>query len=426
MRTTTFVTLLGAAALSVLAGCTVKNVDQPALAGPSTFAHSITMFAERNTLTQNGVDFTDIRVTSLGPNGQSESIPLRAQVFVDGVAQDYGTLSTKNLVTPTTIRYTAPAASSNSASQLAETVTIAVTPTLSGDFRGEMARQIDIRLEPQGVILPTNPNLVANFTFSPASPQVLQAASFDASTTTNNGTPCLQQCTYAWDFGDGSTGAGITTTHQFRTAGNALVTLRVTDSRGATASTAKQVPVAAPTPPTAQFRISPTPAPVGVPVFFNASESQAILPRTITSYSWDFGDGTTGSGVTQSHTYAGAGAFIVVLEVRDDAGASARATQTLTVGNGGGVSPVAALTATPISGKPNQRVVFDASASTPSTGATITQYKFDFGVGDTPLITPTPQQSHVYTSVGTFVASVEVTDSNGRTATKTVTITITP
>jgi PKD repeat protein len=426
MRSTTFLTLIGAAALAALAGCTVKGVDQPALAGPSTFAHSIVLFAERNTLTQNGVDFTDIRVTSLSPTGQSEAVSLRAQVYVDGVAQDYGTLSSKNLVTPTTIRYTAPAASTNAAGQQSQTVTIAFTPTISGDFRSEFARQVDIRLEPQGVILPQNPNLVANFTASPQSPKVLEVTAFDASTSTNNGTPCLQQCTYAWDFGDGTSSAGLTTTHQFRTAGSAVVTLRVTDSRGATASKTQSVVVQAPTPPTVQFRISPTPAPVGVSVFFNASESQAIPPRTITSYSWDFGDGSTGTGVTQAHTYTGAGIYTVVLEVKDDAGASNRSTQNLTVGGGGGVNPVAQLTGTPTAGKPNQRVVFDASGSTPSTGAVITQYKFDFGVGETPLITTNPQQSWTYTSAGTFVASVEVTDSNGRTATKTVAITITP
>jgi len=38
MRTTTYVSLLGAAVLVAVAGCTVKDVDQPALAGPSTFA----------------------------------------------------------------------------------------------------------------------------------------------------------------------------------------------------------------------------------------------------------------------------------------------------------------------------------------------------------------------------------------------------
>lgn len=424
MRTTTFIAVWGAAALAVLSGCTVKSVEQPALSGPSTFAHSIVLFAERNTLTQNGVDFTDIRVTSLGPDGQSESVPLRAQVYVDGVPQDYGTLSTKNLTTPTTVRYTAPPSSSIAAGQVAQTVTIAFTPTLSGDFRNEFTRQLDIRLEPQGVILPTNPNLAPAFTVTPASPQVLQTTTFDASTTTNNGSACLLACTYAWDFGDGGTGAGMTTTHQFRTAGNTVVTLTVTDSRGATASKTQSVTVAAPTPPTAAFRMSPTPAAIGTPVFFNASESQAIQPRTVVSYSWDFGDGTTGSGMTESHTYTGAGVYTIVLEVRDDAGASQRATQTLTVGGGGGINPVAALTSSSTTVVRNTRVVFDASGSTPSTGATIVQYKFDFANGEPPYVTTNPQQSFTFQTPGVYAVSVEVTDSKGKTATKSVTITV--
>ncbi len=181
MRATTFVTLLGAAALAAVAGC-VKDVDQPALAGPSTFAHSIIMVADRDTLTQNGLDFTDIRITSLSPSGQSENIALRAQVYVDGVPQDFGTLSTKAPITPGTIRYTAPPASTLPAGQVPTIVTIAVTTASSGDFRAENIRQIDIQLLPQGIILPTNPNLVANFTFTPSTPQILQTVSFDAST----------------------------------------------------------------------------------------------------------------------------------------------------------------------------------------------------------------------------------------------------
>src|SRR4051812_7718627 len=212
MRNTTHFLALAIAALTGLAGCTVKDVDTPALAGPSTFAHSLVMVADRNTLTQNGVDFTDIRITSISPTGQSENLSLRAQVFVDGVAQDFGTLSTKSPITPATIRYTAPAASTLAAGQVPETVTIAVTPSSSGDFRGEVARQLDLRLVPQGIILPSNPGLVPAFTFSPASPQAFQSATFDASTTTNGGTACNSACSYAWDFGDGSTGSGITAT----------------------------------------------------------------------------------------------------------------------------------------------------------------------------------------------------------------------
>ncbi len=115
-------------------------------------------------------------------------------------------------------------------------MTIQVVPFDSGDFRGEFRREIDIRLVPQGIILPTNPNLVATFTFTPAAPQVLQTVSFDASTTTNNGTACVS-CVHLYvEFRRRHQRArGKTTTHQFRTVNNFNVTLTVTDARGATA-----------------------------------------------------------------------------------------------------------------------------------------------------------------------------------------------
>ncbi|HEX8031629.1 MAG TPA: PKD domain-containing protein, partial [Vicinamibacterales bacterium] len=235
MRITKLFTLLCAAAVSV-SSCTVKDIDAPALAGPSTLAHSIQLTADRDTLTQNGVDFVDIRIVSIGANGQSESIPLRAQVYVDGIAQDFGVLSTKTPITPTTIRYTAPAgASLPGVQQTATTVTIGVTPTSSGDFRSELTRQIDLKLVPQGIILPTNPNLVAAFTFAPAAPLALQTVTFDASTSTNNGVACGINCVYSWNFGDGSTGSGQTIGHNFVKTGAYVVELTVTDSRGAQA-----------------------------------------------------------------------------------------------------------------------------------------------------------------------------------------------
>lgn len=423
MRTTTFVTLLGAAALAAVAGC-VKDIDQPALAGPSTFAHSIIMVADRDTLTQNGVDFTDIRITSLSPDGQSENIPLRAQIYVDGVANDFGTLSSKTPITPTTIRYTAPPAANLSTTQVATVVTIGVTPSNNGDFRAETTRTIDIRLTPQGIILPTNPNLVAAFTFTPAAPQAFQTVAFDASTSTNGGVSCSTLCSYSWDFGDGTSSTGLTTTHQFRTAGTFSVTLTVTDQRGASATKANSLQVAAPTPPTAAFTISPTPAPTNVDVFFNASGSKPAAGRTITSYSWAFGDGSTGSGVTTSHRFAGSGTFTVTLMVTDDASATAQIAQPLTVG-GSAANGLAAFTVTPSAPKVGQQVTFDASTSTSSTGGSIVSYKYTYGDG-TEETTGSPVQSHTYTTAATVNVTLQTTDSNGKTSTKTQSLTIAP
>jgi hypothetical protein len=50
---------------------------------------------------------------------------------------------------------------------------------------------------------------------------------------------------------------------------------------------------------------------------FNAAASTGA-----TSYSWDFGDGNTGSGVNTTHTYASAGSYPVVLTVSNSCGSS--------------------------------------------------------------------------------------------------------
>lgn len=427
MRITTYVSLLGAAALAAVAGCTVKSVEQPAFAGPSTMAHSITMVADRDTLTQNGIDFADIRITALGPDGQSENIPLRAQVTVDGVPQDFGTLSTKTPITPTTIRYTAPPPSAVAAAQTAQTVTIQVVPFNAGDFRGEFRREVDIRLVPQGVILPSNPNLTAAFTFTPAAPQVMQTVSFDASTSTNNGSPCLSACVYSWNFGDATSGTGQTTTHQFRTINNFNVTLTVTDGRGASALVTKQVPVAAGTPPTAVFTISPATPGVGQDVFFNATQSAPAAGRTITSYDWSFGDGTTASGVVQSHKFTAPGAYQIQLTTTDDAGSIGRSAPTsLQVGPIVTATPTASLVLTTTAPKAGQPTAFNASASRPGSGANITSYTFNWGDGSPDEIQTNPLQTHVYTAAGSFVATVTVTDSLGRTASAQVNVTVVP
>jgi hypothetical protein len=52
---------------------------------------------------------------------------------------------------------------------------------------------------------------------------------------------------------------------------------------------------------------------------------------SIVTYAWDFGDGTTGSGVTVTHIYPSAGDFTVTLTVTDDDGMTGSDTATITV-----------------------------------------------------------------------------------------------
>ena len=79
-------------------------------------------------------------------------------------------------------------------------------------------------------------------------------------------------------------------------------------------------------PPTASFTFNVT----DLMVSFNAGAS-SDPDGSIVSYAWNFGDGTNGSGVTTSRTYAAAGTYNVTLTVTDNEGATGTLTQSVTV-----------------------------------------------------------------------------------------------
>lgn len=417
--------LIATVAATAFSACTVKSAEPPPLAGPSTFAKDLNMKASPDVLTQNGSDRSTITVEAKDPSGKGIELVLRAEIQVNGVTQDFGSLSTKRRTTDTSGRadfvYTVPAAPPPGAVPTAQIVTIAVTPE-STDYGAEFTRSVDIRVLPQGTI--GNSSLVPSFTVAPAAILAFDKATLDASATTNQGIVCNTACTYSWDFGDGTTGSGMITTHEFRSSGGKTVTLTVTDSGGFRASTFKTVTVGAPTPPTAGIVVSPTGASgVGQDVFFNASASKPAVGRTIVSYSWNFGDGESGSGATTSHRYSATGTYSVVVTVTDDAGATAQATTTVSVTAG---LPTVSLTFLPAAPKVNQPVFFDASGSTAVSGSTIASYTFNWGEGGVTETSNVGTQSHAYGSTGTFVVTLVVTDSVGRSATKQVSVTVVP
>ncbi|MCS7182351.1 MAG: S8 family serine peptidase [Thermoanaerobaculum sp.] len=81
-------------------------------------------------------------------------------------------------------------------------------------------------------------------------------------------------------------------------------------------------------PPVARFTYSCN----GLTCTFDGSSSSDDVG--ISSYSWNFGDGTTGTGVTTSKTYAASGTYSVTLTVRDTAGQTGSQTQSVSVSSG--------------------------------------------------------------------------------------------
>ncbi len=133
---------------------------------------------------------------------------------------------------------------------------------------------------------------------------------------------------YSWNFGDGSTGTGTTPSHTYAHAGSYTVALTVTDGFGSTASTSKSVAVSGV--PSAKITVGTAHPVVGSPTALSGASS-TDTGSTITSYSWKFGDGGTGSGAAVSHKYTKNGSFTVSLTVTDASGATSTASQSVTI-----------------------------------------------------------------------------------------------
>jgi len=332
-----------AACLVLLTGaaCTVHQAaSAPPLTGPSGLAQSVTISATPDSITRDGQSQSAIVVRVIDANGQpAGGVALRMDMLVGGTLVDFGTLDTRTIVTGTdgraTTVYTAPPALPTSSTfSNTSRVTISATP-IGGNAQLSLPFTTDIRLMPQGVILPPAGTPTASFLTSPSTLLAGVAGNFDASASVP-GTGANTIVLYAWSFGDGTGGTGQTTTHTFASGNTFNVTLTVTNDRGVSASLTQAVTVATSALPTPAFNTSPVAPGVGETVFFNASASTAAPGRTITSYRWAFGDGGSANGNAVSHAYLAAATYVVTLSVTDDLGQSSATSQSVKVGTPAG------------------------------------------------------------------------------------------
>lgn len=204
----------------------------------------------------------------------------------------------------------------------------------------------------------------------------------------------------SWTFGDGSSSTASTPSHVYASAGTYTVTLRVSNAAG-TSQTSRNVSVSAQQVAlSAAFTFSPSNPTTATTVYFD--DDSAGSP---TSWSWNFGDGTTSTAASPSKIFSNAGTYSVRLTVYRS-GASSTTTRSVTVVSSAPAEPAvsAAFDFTPSSPVPGTDVQFyDRSSGSP------TSWTWSFGDGGT---SNAKNPSHRYGSAGTFTVRLTVSNAS--------------
>ncbi len=149
-----------------------------------------------------------------------------------------------------------------------------------------------------------------------------------------------QAGTWEWDFGDATTSNEANPVHTFNQYGDYEVCLTYTTSTGCTATSCQTFSLTDPADCEAHFWTSAFPAdsigidsigiidPVGTGLTVSFWDCSLGSP---TDWTWDFGDGNTGSGPFIDHTYAAAGTYTVCLTITNDAGCESTTCQDIIV-----------------------------------------------------------------------------------------------
>ncbi len=227
------------------------------------------------------------------------------------------------------------------------------------------------------------------------------SVAFDASASRG-----LGELVTRWDFGDGATSDAAVIAHEYAAPGRYEAVLSILD------------PAAAP-PAGARLRlpVHVRPAPMAVPgdavlvapgdsvAFSGAASVPSDSP--ITGYAWTFGDGAQARGMEVSHVYAASGTYRAVLRVEDQSQhpcSFGLATRVVTVNH----APVAEAGTDQVNVVGGE-VRLSGVASYDRDGA-IASYRWDMGDG---TVLDGRDVAHVYTTAGTFTATLTVMDDSG-------------
>jgi parallel beta-helix repeat protein len=163
-------------------------------------------------------------------------------------------------------------------------------------------------------------------------------------------------------------------------------------------------------PPTAGFSYSPSNPSVDDTIQF--TDTSYDSDGTITSWSWNFGDGGSSTIKNPQHQYTTSGTYTVTLEVTDNDGAKNSISQTINVGESAppNIPPSADFSYTPSNPTTDDVMQFTDLSTDPD--GSIHSWLWNFGDGET---STNRNPKHRYLSDGTYSVSLTVNDNDGAT-----------
>jgi gliding motility-associated-like protein len=202
---------------------------------------------------------------------------------------------------------------------------------------------------------------------------------------------------WAWNFGNGNTSNQQNPGTIYFAAGTYTVTLVVTNANG---SSSKTQVIEVYQKPSIDFTADDTSGCAPLVVHFTGVSSG---PSEVSTWSWDFGDGTSSTVASPEHTYLDNGSYPVTLKVSNSNGCAAVLTKPSFIKV---KKAKAGFSILPFqSCKPPVQVSFVDSSS----GGTLV-YTWSFGDGVT---SSDPNPSHTYTTSGIYNVRLQVTNELG-------------
>jgi gliding motility-associated-like protein len=233
-----------------------------------------------------------------------------------------------------------------------------------------------------------------SFTFLPASNGFCNPANISFTATTSE-TPIG----YTWAFGDGQFSNAANPSNQYLTPGVYTVKLLAVFANQAV-ETSQDITIN----PSIALSLTADRNYICQPGNVNFTTTTS---GNITSYEWNFGDGTTitNSSSSMSHNYANFNSYTCTVRAIDASGCFATATQNIAV-----QKPAISGSINPTNGCIPVTSNFTANVTLP-TGGSVTSYTWDFNDGSPTSNTGT----HTYSAVGTYNPTVNIVTNEGCT-----------